>query len=224
MLAISFIVVSISSLALFYFATGRNKKLLFIFTAWQIIPGALSLAGIFTKKPLLFPAAIIVTVFITVYCLKKINRQQLSVRLLLSIHVLRIPVELTLYQLYLQNKVPKLMTYSGWNFDILVGITALLLLLYMFFTNQKLHRRFFLIWNIAGLLFLLFIVSLAILSSPLPIQLFAFNQPNVGVLQFPYSFLPTCVVPVVLMSHLLLINTIAHPLKKQQLPVKEAAV
>lgn len=57
-----------------------------------------------------------------------------------------------------------------------------------------------------GILFLLFIVSIAILSSPLPIQQLAFDQPNIALLIFPYTFLPTCVVPIVLMSHILLLK------------------
>jgi hypothetical protein len=96
------------------------------------------------------------------------------------------------------------MTFSGWNFDILTGISAFLLLLYIVLTKRKLNSLFFLVWNIIGILFLLIIVSLAILSAPFPIQQFAFNQPNIAVLEFPYCFLPTCVVPIVLLSHLLL--------------------
>ncbi len=98
------------------------------------------------------------------------------------------------------------MTFAGWNFDILIGLSALIILLYQISSKRKVSRHFSIIWNIIGIIFLLFIVSLAILSSPLPIQQFAFAQPNIAVLEFPYCFLPTCVVPIVLISHILLIN------------------
>jgi hypothetical protein len=98
------------------------------------------------------------------------------------------------------------MTFKGWNFDILIGISALVILLYQLTSKRKMNRQFLIVWNIIGIVFLMFIVSLAILSSPLPIQQFAFDQPNIGLLEFPYCFLPTCIVPIVLMSHILLLN------------------
>jgi hypothetical protein len=58
------------------------------------------------------------------------------------------------------------------------------------------------IWNVICLGLLFNIVINAILSAPFPIQRFAFDQPDVAVLYFPFTWLPCCVVPVVLLSHL----------------------
>ncbi len=98
------------------------------------------------------------------------------------------------------------MTFQKWNFDILMGFSALVLLAYTLLTNRKFNKQFFIIWNVTGIVFLLFIISFTILSSPLPIQQFAYEQPNIAVLEFPYCLLPTCVEPVVLMSHILLLQ------------------
>ena len=203
---LSFALVSLLSLLLFYFGTGRNKRLVLIFIGWQVVVGSLALAGIFSNKPFTFPVVLIGTVIFSLFYLQNIDKQQLNTKTLVSIHVLRIPVELLLYGLFLEKKVPQLMTFSGWNFDILIGISALLLLLYSYFTQKQITKRFLLIWNGIGIVFLLIIVSLAILSSPLPIQQLAFEQPNIAVLAFPYCFLPSCVVPLVLLSHILLIR------------------
>ncbi|MBX2921942.1 MAG: hypothetical protein KF746_07105 [Chitinophagaceae bacterium] len=206
MTAFVFIIITLLSLLFLYWGTGKDKRLVFIFTIWQLLTGSFAFAEIFKKKPNLFPVAILGTVLLVLVNLKIIDRKKLNVKFLLAIHVLRIPVELILYQLYLQNKIPRLMTFTGWNFDILIGISALILLIYFVLAKGRLNRQFFISWNIAGILFLLFIVSSAILSSPLPIQQFAFEQPNRAVLEFPYCFLPACVVPVVLLSHILLIS------------------
>jgi uncharacterized membrane protein YhaH (DUF805 family) len=85
-------------------------------------------------------------------------------------------------------------------------LEALLILVYLFSFKGKLDKSLFIIWNGIGLAFLLVIISLGILSSPLSIQQFAFDQPNIAILEFPYCFLPTCVVPIVLISHVLLIT------------------
>ncbi|HEV7700865.1 MAG TPA: hypothetical protein VGO43_11595, partial [Pyrinomonadaceae bacterium] len=57
-------------------------------------------------------------------------------------------------------------------------------------------------FNILGLMLLANIVSIAIMSLPSPMQQMAFDQPNRGVLLFPYIWLPTVIVPIVLFSHL----------------------
>lgn len=205
MTEVVFLVISLLSLLLFYFGTGKDKMLLLVFVVWQFIVGVFASLKVFENKPNLFPLVILGTVLLTFFTLKRIDKQKLNTKILLPIHILRMPVELVLFQLYLQDKIPKLMTFKGWNFDILIGISALTILLYQL-SKRKINRQFLIIWNIIGIVFLLFIVSLAILSSPLPIQQFAFDQPNIGLLEFPYCFLPSCVVPIVLMSHILLIN------------------
>ncbi|MBK9635957.1 MAG: hypothetical protein IPO64_16130 [Bacteroidetes bacterium] len=98
------------------------------------------------------------------------------------------------------------MTFKGWNFDILMGISAVFLLLYLLLTKRKLSRAFILIWNLLGLLLLVNIVIIGILSAPLPIQQLAFDQPNIAVLQFPFIFLPALLVPLVFLSHILTIK------------------
>ncbi len=203
---IAFLIISVLSLVLLYFGTGRDKRLLLLFIFWQLIVGTLTVSKVFENNPNLFPLLILGTIALTFVSLKRIDKQKLNSKILLTIHTLRIPVELILYQLFLQQKIPNLMTFKGWNFDIVVGFSALVILIYQLTTKRIFNRQFFIIWNIIGIVFLFTIVSLAILSSPLPVQQFAFDQPNIAILEFPYCFLPTCVVPIVLISHILLIN------------------
>jgi hypothetical protein len=58
------------------------------------------------------------------------------------------------------------------------------------------------VWNFICLGLLLNIVINAILAAPFPFQQFAFDQPNRGVLYFPFIWLPGFIVPAVLLSHL----------------------
>ena len=93
------------------------------------------------------------------------------------------------------------MTFEGRNFDILSGISAPIMA-WLAFRNGKINRPLLLIWNVLALLLLINIVTNAILSVPSPLQKFAFDQPNVGILYFPFIWLPSTVVPIVLFSHL----------------------
>lgn len=218
MISIAFVLISLLSLSGLYFGAGRDKRLLLIFVIWQLFAGTLAYLKVFEKTPLFFPLLMAGTIAVTIFSLKRIGKQNLNPNILLSIHVLRIPVELILFQLFLQNKIPILMTFKGWNFDILIGLSALAILFYQFISKRKIKPQFFLIWNITGIVFLSIIVALAILSSPLPVQQFAFEQPNIAVLEFPYCWLPTCVVPIVLISHILFLKKTKDPASIQSTP------
>jgi len=206
MVPLLFLLIASAALLLLYFGTGKNRKVLLYFFLWQIIVSMLALLQVFQQRPVLFVGVIIGTILLTILSLRNIKTAAINPKLLLAIHVLRIPVELVLYQLYLQHKVPLSMTFKGINFDIVMGISALTLLGYRLLSNKNSNRSFFIAWNLLGICFLLFIVSLAILSSPLPLQQFAFDQPNIAVLAFPYCLLPAGVVPIVLIAHLLLLR------------------
>ena len=117
------------------------------------------------------------------------------------VSAVRILVELVLYELMLSQAVPELMTFAGRNFDILAGITAPLVA-YFGLQRNKLNRRLLIGWHICALGLLLFIVINAILSTPTPVQQFAFDQPNVAIFYFPFVLLPALVVPIILFAHL----------------------
>lgn len=126
---------------------------------------------------------------------------QLQVYDLTLISVVRVPVEIVLYWLFLAKAVPELMTFAGRNFDILAGISAPIAAI----MSQKtgfFGRTAMLVWTFISLGLLLFIVINAILSAPTPLQQFGFEQPNIGVFYFPYIWLPGFVVPVVLFANL----------------------
>jgi hypothetical protein len=120
-----------------------------------------------------------------------------------------VPVEIVLLWLFLHHTIPQLMTFEGRNFDIVSGITAPLIF-YFSFRKKWLGRKTLLAWNIICLGLLANIVRYAILSAPFPFQKFAFDQPNVAVLYFPFIWLPCCIVPLVLLSHLASIRQVLN--------------
>lgn len=121
------------------------------------------------------------------------------------LNIIRIPVEIVLFWLFINKAIPELMTFEGRNFDILAGISAPVIA-YLVFTKKKLSRKVLLIWNFICLALLLNIVVNALLSAPSPLQKLAFEQPNIAILNFPFSWLPTFIVPVVLFGHLVSIR------------------
>jgi hypothetical protein len=209
MLEASFILITLLSICLFYLGTGRDKRILFFSIGLLFVTGAISYSGFLQNIDAVPPRFLILMVpvllsFIFLY--KAIDKKKVNANYLVAIHTLRLPVEFGLYTLFLNKKIPILMTFAGWNFDIIIGISALLILFFQIFFKQSMGRKFSIAWNSIGILFLSFIVAIAILSSPFPFQKLAFDQPNVGILEFPFTFLPAVIVPIVFLSHLLLLK------------------
>ncbi|MFT3745381.1 MAG: hypothetical protein QM785_13940 [Pyrinomonadaceae bacterium] len=184
------------------------KILLFFLPFWIILQCVLSIGGFYQQTdafpPRLFvfgilPAILLILIFLVFSRSSFIER--LPLKYLTLLHVIRIPVELVLYWLFVGSVVPRIMTFAGWNFDILSGILAVAVYFAAFREGEP-NRALLLGFNAVGLVLLITIVTLAILSLPSPIQELAFDQPNRGVLFFPYSLLPSIVVPIVLFAHL----------------------
>ena len=201
------------SLGIFYKASHKSKNTLIILIVWLIIQAIIGLSGFYTVENTLPPRFIglvlppfflILVLFLTQKGREYID--SLDTKTLIFFHFIRFFVEIVLFQLSIYKVVPDLMTFEGRNFDILAGITAPFVYYFGFVQNQ-LSRKMILAWNIVGVFLLLNIVINAILSAPTQFQQFAFEQPNIAVLYFPYLWLPCCLVPLVLFSHL---ATIRH--------------
>lgn len=196
---------------------NTRKSAKFIATisvVWLVIQAILSCNSVYNANTDAFPPKIILLGILPISCLiiavfSTLKGRQfidsLPLKNLTYLHVVRIPVELVLYGLFLNKTIPQIMTFEGTNFDILAGISAPLIA-YFAFENKKLNLNLVLIWNIISLVLLLNIVVTAILSAPSPIQKIAFDQPNIAILNFPFCWLPTFIVPVVLFSHLVAIR------------------
>ncbi|MCB9252777.1 MAG: hypothetical protein H6605_09945 [Flavobacteriales bacterium] len=156
---------------------------------------------------------VMILIFISAPGKKFINK--LDMRFLTLLHIVRIPVEVGLYFLFVDGFVPEIMTFSGRNFDILAGLTAPFIYYYGF-VKTKLKTKGILIWNVVALLLLLNIVFTAIFSAPYPFQKFGFDQPNIGVLYFPVLYLPALIVPAVLFAHLASIKLLFQSLKEER--------
>jgi hypothetical protein len=159
--------------------------------------------------PKLMLAVLPAIIFILVLLVSKKGQaftDSLDLRKLTLLHIVRIPVELTLYWLAVNKAVPDLMTFTGRNFDIVAGITAPLIYFICFKGDEVKNRNLLLAWNFICLGLLLNIVINAVLSAPFSIQQFAFDQPNIAILYFPYVLLPSFIVMIVLFSHLVVIK------------------
>lgn len=207
---------TILTAALFYKATPKSKVSLLVLLIWLALQAFIGLSGFYQVTDTIPPRFLLLVLppifLITALFLTSKGRQfidSLDIKTLTVLHVVRVPVEIVLFWLFVHKAIPQLMTFEGRNFDILSGLTAPLIF-YFGFVRKRVAKKSILLWNTVGLGLLLNIVVNAILSAPFPFQQFAFDQPNVAVLYFPFNWLPSCVVPLVLLSHLVAIRQLLY--------------
>jgi len=217
-----FILTTILTLWLFAKADHYSKLTIFIIVLWLSVQGLISLSEFYadtTSMPprfilLILPALLVV---ISLFISPKGRRylDQLDLKWLTWLHIVRVPVEIVLFLLFVHDQVPLIMTFEGRNFDILSGLSAPFIA-WFGYHKSTLSKKALLFWNVICLVLLFNIVITAALSVPFPFQQFAFDQPNVGVLYFPFVWLPGFIVPVVLLSHLVVMRKLlnADELKK----------
>lgn len=191
--------------------TQQNSvKIIIGLTIWLIIQAVLTHNNIYNSDMNSFPPKILLLGILPTFLVIAIlfatqkGRQfvdSLPLINLTYLNIVRVPVELVLFWLFLNKTIPELMTFEGRNFDIIAGITAPIIAYYGL-TKRKISRTGILTWNFICLGLLINIVANAFLSMPSPIQKFAFDQPNIAILNFPISWLPTFVVPIILFGHL----------------------
>lgn len=196
--------------------TVRNNstKIIFGLLLWLTIQAALTIKNIYNSDANSFPPKILMfgilppLLTIIALFLTKNGRQfidSLPLKNITYLNIIRIPVEIVLFWLFLNKAIPGLMTFEGRNFDIIAGITAPVIA-YFGLEKGQINRRIILIWNFICLGLLINIVVNAFLSTPSPVQKFAFEQPNIAILSFPFSWLPTFIVHIVLLGHLVSIR------------------
>jgi len=199
---------TILAVLLFYQAAGNSKSTMVVLLLWLALQAAVSLTGFYTVTagfpPRFFlltvpPLVVIIMLFATAGGRRYLDR--LDAKTLMLLHMVRVPVELVLYSLFVYKAVPQLLTFEGRNFDILSGLSAPLIY-YFGFVKERIPVSLLLLWNLVCLGLLVNVVLSAVFSAPFAFQRFGFDQPNRAVLYFPYVWLPCCVVPLVLLAHL----------------------
>ena len=130
----------------------------------------------------------------------------LPLAVLVGFQAFRFPLELAMHRAHSEGLMPVQMSYSGRNFDIVTGVTALLLAIALHLARLPLWvvRA----WNWMGLALLVNIVTVAMLSTP-AIAYFGPDRLNVFVFQMPYTLLPAVMVLAAWAGHLIVFRALS---------------
>jgi hypothetical protein len=194
------------------FTVDKKRKIftgtLWSLIGWALLTAALSLSGFVSDFSTFPPRLLIVLVIpliaiIWVVSTKEIREilRHTPAETLIWLQSFRIIVEVLLWRLFVNNLAPIQMTFEGRNFDILSGLTALVVGFLV--AGKKISRSLVIAWNFACLGLLLNIVAVALLSMPTPFRVFMNEPSNTIVSQFPIIWLPAFLVPLAYGLHFL---------------------
>lgn len=219
-ISIVFTLTTIYTIVIFVKAANGNKAVLYILLAWLALQGFIAYTGFYTNTKGMPPPFMLAVVpallgIILLFATQNGRRflDRLNLKTLTLLHLARVPVEMVLFWLFIHKAIPQVMTFEGNNFDILSGITAPII---WYLVRNNAHQKLLLIWNIVCLGLLLNIVITAVLAAPFDFQQIAFDQPNIAILYFPFVWLPSCVVPLVLLSHMAAIRQLLVKSRKYE--------
>lgn len=127
---------------------------------------------------------------------------------LVGFQFFRVPLEWLLHRMAVEGVVPIQMTYAGLNFDVVAGITAALLGMYLLGGGRA--PRVVFAWNVLGLLLLGNIGFIAIHSTPSPFRYFMNEPANTLPSMFPFVWLPAFLVQAALFGHIVTFRALAR--------------
>jgi len=174
---------------------------------WFCITGFLTVQGFFSQwdkvPPRVFLAVVVPVISILFIARRKgftelIN--QIPQEWIVYLQSFRILIEVILWMLFIEKIIPIQMTFEGLNFDVVTGITALLVGYYGF-QKGKLSKSVLIGWNVLGLVLVTTIVIIAALSTPFPFRVFMNEPANTMIAHLPFIWLPAFVVPVAYFLH-----------------------
>jgi len=207
-LSIGFIFLSIVMVAGFVFC-AESRLLRLGVIAWLVVTGLIGFSGVlqdFSGIPprvvLMFFPALIMTMLLAFSGAGE-RMAKLPLWFLVGFQAFRIPVELLIHEAVSQGVAPPQLTWTGLNFDVVSGVTALLLFPFVGFVPKWILY----VWNTVGLSLLGLVVTVAVLSFPTPLQ--QLTPDNIWVTHFPFIWLPTILVLIAVFGHLVLFRLLA---------------
>ncbi len=179
---------------------------------WMGLTGAFAASGLlarFDVRPppfvFVFAATIVLGIGLGVSRVGGRLAEVLPLHVLVLAQGFRLPLELVMHAAAVEGTMPHVMSYSGYNFDIVTGASALVVGALL---RRGAPRTIALAWNALGVVLLSVIIVVAFLSSPL-VRAFGDDQVNTWVAYLPFVWLPTILVVCAIAGHIVVWRRLA---------------
>jgi hypothetical protein len=146
--------------------------------------------------------------------------ERAPIAFLVGYQAFRLPLELVMHQAAREGTMPVQMTFTGLNFDILTGASAIVVAILV--ATNRAPRWLVAAWNALGSVLLVAIGVVAVASLP-AFRAFGSDPASVNtwVLHFPFVWLPAALVASALFGHIVLWRRLA--MRAQHAPAPDRA-
>ena len=127
---------------------------------------------------------------------------------LVGVQAFRFPLEMMLHRAFREGLMPVQMSYSGFNFDILTGLSAIGVALYL--VKRPHALGVVRVWNVAGIVLLANVLTIAVLSTPTPIRVFHNEPANEWIAHAPWVWLPAVFVVAAIIGHIIVFRRLRY--------------
>jgi hypothetical protein len=186
-----------------------------VVVVWLALPGVLAARGVlgdFSRMPppflLMMLALFAGTVGLAFSPLGTRLVEHAPVHTLIGYQVFRVPLEFWLHAMHGQGALPEQLTWSGFNFDVIAGLTALVVASMAW--RGEASRRLIAAWNWLGFALLLNVGWIAATSLPTPLRVFTSEPALTLPATFPWVWLPAFLVQSALLGHVLVWRWLAR--------------
>ncbi|MEO6757941.1 MAG: hypothetical protein ABIO24_00700 [Saprospiraceae bacterium] len=213
---ITFILATATAVYCFYRAS-QSRIFLLITLVWLSLQAILAWSEFYLNEKTIPPhiplaLAPVILPMLAIFRFKKGQKflDELDLRWLTLLHTARLPMDMVLFWMFQAQFVPRKITFAGWSYDILIGITAPLIAWLALGPKGVLKRpKLLLAWNLVGLCMLLILATLALASIPTELQRLSFHRPLVGILYFPYIWMPSGIFPLIFIAQLVALRRLS---------------
>jgi len=195
-----------------YGTSGRDKRLgAAVLLLWAVVTAALGASGVLTDFSAMPPAFALFLFSVLVTALVAAASPwggrfagATPVRVLIGMQAFRFLPETLLDLAWRDGVAPIQMTFHGRNADLITAVVAAALAIA--WARLARQRRWAWGFSILGLALLANIVTISVLSTPMPFRVFMDEPANTFVTHFPYVWLPGIHVWTALFLHALLLR------------------
>lgn len=216
-LATGFIVLPLAVLAILSVLLVKSSRSLWwvvvVMTGWTALTAVLAASGALAdfesgqpRIPFLVLTQLIFVVWLAWFSGWSGYLARMPQTILVGLQCFRIPVEFLLAELAARKLLAMEMTFYGRNFDILAGVTALALAIWLRRDGEESLRPIVLGWNVMGLCLVTSVLAHGMLSVPYPFQVLHLSIPTFVVASFPVVWLATVLVPIAYLLHIVSIR------------------
>jgi len=166
-------------------------------TVWMVAMAVAALSGLlgrFEMRPppmiIWFASMVALTLALAWSPFGRRFAETLPFAALIGFQAFRLPLELVMHRAAVAGIMPNVMSFTGYNFDIITGVTALPVAWLAW--RGSAPRWLLVLWNLTGQVLLLIVATVALVASPI-FRAFGDGQLNVWVTEFPYVWIAVMV-------------------------------